>query len=74
MQFEFRENHSTTLAIAHPHELIINNLDHKNSVCAIFLDLAKALDTSNHKMLLFKLNQYGIGWSENGIKKFFFEF
>ena len=39
-QFGFRENHSTTLAIAHLNELIINDLDNNNSVCAIFLDLA----------------------------------
>ena len=37
-QFGFRENHSTTLAIAHLNEIIINDLDNNNSVCAIFLD------------------------------------
>ena len=60
-QFGFRENHSTTLTIAHLSELIINDLDNNNSVCAIFLDLAKAFDTCNHKILLpvFKLDQHG---------------
>ena len=57
-QFGFRENHSTTLAIFHLNELIINDLN--NSVCAMFLDLAKAVDTCNHKILPFKLDQYGI--------------
>ena len=59
-QFGFRENHSTTLAIAHLNELIINDLDNNISVCAIFLDLAKAFDAFNHNILLFKLDQYGI--------------
>ena len=59
-QFGFRENHSTTLAIAHLNELILNNMDNNNSVCAIFLDLTKAFDTCNHKILLFKLDQSGI--------------
>ena len=44
-QFGFRENHSTTLAIAHLNELIISDLDNNNSVYAIFLDLAKTFDT-----------------------------
>ena len=39
-------------------KLIINDLDYNNSVCAKFLDLAKAFDTCNHKMLVFILEQY----------------
>ena len=66
-QFGFRENHSTTLAIAHLNELIINDLVNNNSVCAIFLDLAKAFDTCNHKIRLFKLDQYGIRGVANGV-------
>ena len=66
-QFGFRENHSTTLAIAHLNELIINDLDNNNSVCVIFLDLAKAFDTCNHKILLFKLDQYGIRGVANDV-------
>ena len=66
-QFGFRENHSTTLAIAHLNELIINDLDNNNSVCAIFLDLAKAFDTCNHKILLLKLGQYGIRGVANDV-------
>ena len=41
------------------HESVINDLDN-NNVCAIFLDLAKACDTYNHKTLLLKLEQQGI--------------
>ena len=66
-QFGFRENHSTTLAIAHLNELIINDLDDNNSVCAIFLDLAKAFDTCNHKILLFKVDQCGIRGVANDV-------
>ena len=59
-QFGFRENYSTSLAIAHLHELVINELDKNNSIRALFLDLAKAFDTVNHNILLFKSEQYGI--------------
>ena len=61
------ENHSTTLAIAHLNELIINDLDNNNSVYAIFLDSAKAFDTYNHKILLFKLDHYGIRGVANDV-------
>ena len=40
------------------HELVITELDQNKNVCALFLELAKAFDTVNHKMLLFKLEQY----------------
>ena len=42
-------------------------MDNNSSVCAIFLDLAKALDICNHKILLFKLDQYGIRGVANGV-------
>jgi len=46
--------------IAHLHELIINELDNNSSVCALFMDLAKAFDTVNHEIPLYKLEQYGV--------------
>ena len=61
MQFGFRENHSTTLAFAHLNQLIINDLDHNNSVCATFSD------TCYHKILQFKLEQKGIRKVANDI-------
>jgi len=57
MQFGYRKNYSTTHAIAHLHEQIICDMDNNKSVCALFLDLAKAFDTCNHKILQFKLEQ-----------------
>ena len=67
-QFEFRENHSTILAIVHLNEPIINDLNNNNnSVCAIFVVLAIAFDTCNHKILLFKLDQYGIRGVANDV-------
>ena len=59
-QFGFRENFSTTLAITHFCKYLLSELDSNMNICSIFMDLAKALDTVNHDILLYKLNQYGI--------------
>jgi len=68
-QFGFRKNYSTTLAIAHLREYVLNELDKNNSICAIFVDLAKAFDSVNHKILLDKLEQYGIRSVANDVIK-----
>ena len=39
---------------------IILELDYGNTPIAIFLDLSKVFDTLHHKILLFKLQHYGI--------------
>ena len=39
---------------------IVNTLDKGNYACSVFLDFAKAFDTVNHKILISKLENYGI--------------
>ena len=41
-------------------EEIRSKLDNKTFACGVFVDLEKAFDTVNHKILLTKLYHYGI--------------
>ena len=41
-------------------EAVRNTLDYRRFGCGIFIDLQKAFHTVNHKMLLVKLEHYGI--------------
>jgi hypothetical protein len=59
-QFGFREKHSTNMAIVTLIDKISNALDNGEYVIGVFLDLQKAFDTVNHKILLNKLHRYGI--------------
>ena len=59
-QFGFREHYSTELAVAQVCNEIIENLENNDITCSIFLDLAKAFDTVDRKILLNKLYKYGI--------------
>lgn len=59
-QYGFREGLSAETAINEVTNIISKNLNNKNKIIAIFLDLAKAFDTVPHRILLEKLNKLGI--------------
>ncbi len=60
LQFGFRAKHSTNHALLSLTEMIRFALDNSNFACGIFIDLQKAFDTVDHKILLKKLEYYGI--------------
>ena len=65
LQFGFRKDHSTILALIEIIDNIRKEIDQGNSVLGIYLDLSKAFDTVNHKILLSKLDHYGIRGTAN---------
>ena len=58
-EFGFRAKHSTTHALIYITEKIRSALDDGKVACGIFIDLQKAFDTVNHKILLKKMDHYG---------------
>lgn len=59
-QYGFRKKHSTTLAVTNTLDDCYQSIDNNNVVLGLFLDLEKAFDTVDHKILLAKLDNYGI--------------
>jgi retron-type reverse transcriptase len=59
-QFGFQPGKSTTGALYEATKFIYNELDYNEKVLAVFLDLAKAFDTVDHKKLIDILPGLGI--------------
>ena len=59
-QFGFRKGRSTILALHSSVNIVQNALKDGKHVLGIFIDLSKAFDTLDHKILLDKLEHYGI--------------
>jgi len=59
-QFGFREKYSTSMALLNIIDKISDEIDKKKLSLGVFIDLSKAFDTINHKILLNKLYYYGI--------------
>lgn len=60
IQHGFQSGHSTSMALLDIHDKISAAMENNEYSLGIFLDLAKAFDTVNHKILCTKLEHYGI--------------
>ena len=60
LQFGFRKKHSTNHALLNMTQQIKETMDKGNIAIGVFVDFQKAFDTVNHKILLSKLEHYGV--------------
>ncbi len=59
-QYGFRPNHSTIHAVNEFTDDVITSFENKHNTLGVFLDLSKAFDTIDHKILIRKLEWNGI--------------
>lgn len=59
-QYGYRKNHSTETACLELVDKLFQQLDEGKSPFCVFIDLSKAFDTIDHKILLTKLKYYGL--------------
>ena len=59
-QFGFRNKHSTNHALISLTEMIQSALDNDQFACGVFINLQKVFDNVDRKILLSKMNHYGI--------------
>jgi len=64
-QYGFRNNASAELVVPAMYESFLENMDKGKSTCGVFLDLSKAFDTVDYKILLCELMYYGIRGKQN---------
>lgn len=59
-QFGYQKNVGTNDAINTLMEKVVNGINDKLKIVGLFLDLSSAFDTVNHKLLLAKMEHYGV--------------
>lgn len=59
-QFGFRKNRSTIMAVHNFVTKILQGWEHREIGVGVFLDLTKAFDCVNHRLLCHKLERYGV--------------
>ena len=69
-QFGFRSKLSTSMALLELIDNLSKSIDDRKLTLGVFIDLAKAFDTVDHRVLLSKLQHYGIrgialSWFQN---------
>ena len=68
-QYDFRAGHLTIHALTDVITSIYDNININQHTILIFLDIKKAFDTVNHKILIKKLEHYGIRGTANDLSK-----